>query len=127
MTVWVPSDQKVRASVLPERHAANTHRPFAHLIEGCRSITGHVHAANCNQSGGRGRVCDLQGVGLPFISPVVAPRMAAVGSGATYAFGAMYVLNKTTKISPIDKLEQALLAASTHHNGCGPPFQFDKL
>ena len=56
----------------------------------------------------------------------VLGNFTAVGSGAAYAMGAMYVLNKM-KIDPLRKLELALEAAADFHTSCGPPFSYDKL
>lgn len=54
-------------------------------------------------------------------------NFTAIGSGASYAFGALHVLNKMKKMNPLDKLEHALDAATRFHNCCGPPYQFEKL
>lgn len=48
----------------------------------------------------------------------------AIGSGACYAMGAMFVLNKS-KLEPMKQLELALYAATEFHTSVGPPFDYD--
>jgi len=50
----------------------------------------------------------------------------AIGSGAAYAMGAMYVLSRS-KIDPLNQLELALDAASFFHTSVGPPYQFEYI
>ena len=50
----------------------------------------------------------------------------SIGSGAAYAMGAMYVLNKS-KVDPLKQLELALDAASFFHTSVGPPYQFEYI
>jgi ATP-dependent protease HslVU (ClpYQ) peptidase subunit len=58
----------------------------------------------------------------------VMGNFTAVGSGASYAMGAMHVLNKTYRLmTPENKLEFALEAAAKFHTSCGPPFSYEKL
>ena len=59
-------------------------------------------------------------VGLPI------ENYAAVGCGAQIALGAMYAL-KNSNISPTNKLEIALMAASEYSVGVRPPFIVLKL
>jgi len=50
----------------------------------------------------------------------------AIGSGAPYAIGAMHILNRI-KLKGVDKVEQALKAASYYHTTVGPPFDYDYI
>jgi len=54
----------------------------------------------------------------------VMGNYTAVGSGAPYAMGALYVLDRT-KLQAVDKIEMALKAASEYHTTCGPPFDYE--
>jgi len=54
----------------------------------------------------------------------VMGNYTAVGSGAPYAMGALYVLDRT-KLKAVDKIEIALKAASEFHTTCGPPFDYE--
>ena len=56
----------------------------------------------------------------------VLGNYTSIGSGAAYAMGAMYVLNKS-KIEPVRKLELALDAASFFHTSVGPPYQYEYI
>ncbi len=51
---------------------------------------------------------------------------SAIGSGASYAMGAMYVLDEMN-MGPVQKLEYALEAACKFHMSCSTPFDFEYI
>jgi ATP-dependent protease HslVU (ClpYQ) peptidase subunit len=53
-------------------------------------------------------------------------NFTAVGSGASYAMGAMYVLDEMN-MGAVQKLEYALQAACKFHISCAPPFDFEYI
>ncbi len=63
---------------------------------------------------------------LDFQVNEILGNFTAIGSGASYALGAMYVLDEMN-MRPADKLEYALKAACKFHISCGPPFDFEYI
>ena len=56
----------------------------------------------------------------------VMGNYTAIGSGAPYAMGAMYVLNKAN-MDPLKKIELSLHAAAFFHTAVGPPYDYDYI
>jgi len=54
----------------------------------------------------------------------VMGNFTAIGSGAAYAMGAIYVMNKYN-LEPIKQLELALQATTHFHTAVGPPFDYE--
>jgi len=84
----------------------------------------NLHMQPCNfLVGHQGKLYEIL---MDFQLNEVLGRYTAIGSGAPYAFGALYILNRT-KLQPADIIEQALKAASYYHTTCGPPFDYDYI
>jgi len=54
------------------------------------------------------------------------PEYDAIGSGSSFAFGALYILRKE-KITPEQKIKLALETAAQFDAATGPPFVIEKL
>lgn len=94
--------------------------------KGCVATTeGGINMQSCNfLIGYKHRLHEIL---MDFQLNEVMGNFTAIGSGASYAMGALYVLDKTNKIAPSTKVELALDAAAEFHVTCGPPFTWDKL
>ena len=93
--------------------------------KGCVAITeGGIQMQTCNfLIAYKERLYELL---IDFQLNEIMGAFTAIGSGAPYAMGAMFVLEKVN-IEPLRKLEYALGAATDFHTSCGPPFSYDKL
>ena len=68
----------------------------------------------------------LISIGEDFQIGLVNENYQAIGSGASYALGALHVINRI-KLKPENRIIKALEAASKHCASVGPPFKIVSL
>ena len=99
---------------------------FVDSVRECLKDGGFQSTENGVDEGGvflvgyAGRLFEIQS---DYQVAVVRNGIYAIGCGAQYAFGALYVL---PSISPKDRIKKALSAASFYSKGVSPPFKIKK-